>query len=851
MKNYLVDHALKNVWCAPRQDRQFILALQRITPSLGEFNDVKVLWERLPLPEHGPLFHVYQIGQNTPYIFGLFMETGKWVRASDLCNKEKLIVDFYVDNGRQFPRGEAWFMVTRDRNLIVAVKINDAIAPLGKEQLYLRVYSNAWYSTPEAHPTNDFVKVMGGLIQDKTQYSTIMTAYQEHATRPTGHAYLFHNGMYVSGALPNEVLVGETLEWVYDSSIYKVVDFKLSDLPTFDSELDKKRKYLAHPPKAGSNAIDYRDDIDFFIHQPSGYTARKGLYYHKNNEDAVRMVTHADYSLPVEYVQNYIAEGGAGLNSLDCYLRIHVRRSGFDRPLVFEANRIHELYKLDDAAILAAFQGVNALVDEWRVANLEYSYYTELMRSYYQDVDLELVRDAYGYNAMSCLAGQTPQRPTGLLGDVKAKLPEGLWEQAGVYEYDKDGLLLSVNDHTAGQTYVVRDQVNTKLIEAVNGQGGLGFEQWFGKPVGLRLDPNCEYRVYRTPRGYVPGTRPWADVTGSDMYQIVDGVLVWTNNQPYDYLIVSDKKFVTYAFDLTYRDHLLKFSLRGNDASGNFSVMEIPPARVDVWMNQRALIEGLDYYVKFPQVVICNKEYLNQEDPYVQKIVVRMTGFCTTDLKREPIGDVGFVKNKLLSRNNRFDIRDDKVIRCVVEGRVYHRDQLGFAEENSGVSVAGVRDGAPYVVEEVFVPLRGITPYETQVLRSEAQETDKRVRDYLSVFLPEPEQTGLVATPRFHHLYSPFLAKVIYDIKNGVLEIDSMYRPDKQILEELEPYKYLLPYDPCIFGFDTNYVRVHPHDKTTQIEVTEQERAYLVRVNRLLLASRCELSYFITIKTGS
>ena len=66
MSHYLVDHALQNVWCAPRQDDQVILKMTRLTQKLGAFNNVKVIWDDIPLPERGPRFHVYRSGRTCP-----------------------------------------------------------------------------------------------------------------------------------------------------------------------------------------------------------------------------------------------------------------------------------------------------------------------------------------------------------------------------------------------------------------------------------------------------------------------------------------------------------------------------------------------------------------------------------------------------------------------------------------------------------------------------------------------------------------------------------------------------------------------------------------------------------------
>jgi hypothetical protein len=38
MFKYLVDHAIKNVWCAPRQDNSYVFQPARISKPTGELN---------------------------------------------------------------------------------------------------------------------------------------------------------------------------------------------------------------------------------------------------------------------------------------------------------------------------------------------------------------------------------------------------------------------------------------------------------------------------------------------------------------------------------------------------------------------------------------------------------------------------------------------------------------------------------------------------------------------------------------------------------------------------------------------------------------------------------------------
>ena len=849
MRTELVEHAIQNVWCSPRQDRQYILKLAKITPFLGSKGTARVIWDDITLPESDGYYHVYQIGQNFAEIFGLEPIKNQWRRLSDQCIESKQIIDLYLDNGVHYPLTDSWARLNDDYNLIIAVRVQSTIDSLDSNDLYMRVYSSAYFESGFADPLNDKIVVKGGRLIDADHYMALRNEYTDYKNSGLGTAYAFHNGFLIDTLPANKWKKGDVFEWVYDSSIKRVVEWPVAGLQSFESVLDSKFKYLLHPPKAESQEIDYRDDVDFWLYTPVADYGPKGVMIHKNSDQTVRNVTHVDYSIAVQPVEALAGDHAHIERSDTATVRAYIRKSGYNRKLVFERHRIHELYKLDDQKILAAMHGTNSNIDEWKAAALENSAYCELMRLVeYKDVTYNTVVNAYGYNGLSVITAESPLRPTLFGGLKKVDLPFGLHDVCTAFEYDTNGLLLQANVVRGASIYAVVDQARTELVELHSGEGGLGYETWYGSdPVTLSAD--CSYRVYKTAKGYPAGLRVFEDVTDNTAeYVETNGVITFLSNRVYDYLVVSDRKFLLYKLELSYRDHLLKFSVQNKDPDGNFLPMEFAPGRVSLWLNQRRLIEGVDYFVDFPQVVVCNKRYLDQTKD-LQQITVCCTGFAQSDGTRQPVGDVGYVKYGMLSGNERFDIHDDKILSCVVDGRTLHRDQFEFREESKGLWLQpGFREGAPYQINEEFVSIRGVTDYDTQVMRADAEAIDRHVSDYMSFWLPEVEIDELQIIPELHWVYSPFLAKVLWDLVNGVLVVDALYRPDKQILEELNSYRWLLTYDPALREIDWRYVNVHPHHSTNVIKVTQAQWAYLTRVNRLFLNGKVTLSQFLAIE---
>jgi hypothetical protein len=294
MYDHLVDHALKTVWCAPLQDTQMIVKPVRLTPYGGVWNQFNIFWRVQPLPHKNGRFHVFQIGQLHPALMGLFPVGSTWINLATVCNQENLIVDIYADSGGQMPRHRCWYIVTEDKNLLIAVEEQTRVPiDFNYTELYFRFYSNAYFNTTEADAAADFIEVVGGNPNTTEEILALQHQFNVARNRATGFTYAFVNGNYVSAINLFTVKPGDVVEYVYDGSIYRTEEFKIQSLPVFESELDNKYKYLIHPPKAQSRGIDYHDDLDVFLVKKAA-GGDIGLFYHRNVVESVRMVTHHD-----------------------------------------------------------------------------------------------------------------------------------------------------------------------------------------------------------------------------------------------------------------------------------------------------------------------------------------------------------------------------------------------------------------------------------------------------------------------------------------------------------------------------------------------------------------------------
>jgi len=853
MRDFLVDHAIKNVWCTPDQDRQLIIEPAKISPFDGVLNTANILNRRINLPLRNVRFHIYQIGNIDPIQLGLTKTRNIWFTIASACNSNKTIVDIYANSGLQLPRIHVWYMILTDGNLILAVKTQPKInINFNTESIFIRTYSNSYFASDRSDALNDFISVKGGVLNTTNEIVELQTKFEELSVL-AGTTYAFVNGYKVAGVDLISVVPGDVVEYVYDSSIERVIDLPISQLPTFISSLDNKSKYLIHYTDNDVDTIHYLDDVDFFIIKPLTNNRHIGLYYHKNTNDSVRMVTHRDYSLVVSYLVGYMATNSEWTGINDFTVRLHIRKSGYDRSLILENNRINELYKLPNTELVNAMIGANSTVHNWTADTLESSTYLTLMGTSYAGINRQLVENAYGYNSISKILGNTPVIADLSSGLPIANVPDGLVELSIMYEYDDEGLLLEWHQHQFGNKYYPHNS-NCRLVEMVAGIGTTNIDEVYSGS-DIILDPDADYRFYICPIINGNPTYAWVDVTNTNKYQIVDNVLMWlVSDSQYLTLVRSNKHILAYDLFLIADDGLVSFDLTSKQLRDNKSSvwkMTVPMGELDIILNGYSLIEGIDYVFNFPEVIIINKIYLKDVLTKPQKITVRYSGFCNADLKSDSIIDRGFIEYGLLSHNSQFNLRDDKVLRIVVGGQYYSRDELLFAENNNGITIPNPKNGIPYSIRDVIVPLRGVGTVDTYLAKRNSLAIDKLVSDYLTNFLPEPILTTPNVIENLYTIYSPFCCKIIYDLKAGYIDDPRLmeHYTDEVVMELVSSYERILKFDPTkISTLATNaYIKIHPHNLPNVVDLNIYQYKFISRVIKIYMPDLIQLSEFVSV----
>lgn len=856
MGDILVDYAVRNIWCNPRQDDSYVFSPKRITGHNGAINTVVVVDRVLPLPKSGVRYHVYQVGQINPDLLNIIRDEpdwtmDRWISFTDSINHNAVLMAFYDGSGVNVPRYMAHTMYMDERNLIIAIEVDATLMFDYSTTAYFRVYRNKYFDSPR-YTGNVKMYTEGEKVAYLSDILSLQTTYLGYQEKP-GYVFAYVNGLLVESISPLTVQPHDHVEFLYDASVKRVVDLPIRTLATYMSRIDNVWKYLLHYQANDVNTIEYFDDVDLYIIDMGEVFGFTGSFLYRHMVSTMRMVTHRDYGISTSAVV-YIAEKLKELLSRsspveDFRIKMFIRHSGYDRALIYEGHRLHELYKLDDICISDSLLGSGTSTPIWRCEELEASGYASLM-SGNDGITRDMVIDALGYNAISKLYCDTPQLKS---VDGTVKLSVLMQVNSTVYEYDQGGLLLGYAYHASGAEHIPQNP-DAVLFEAIRGIGTSKPEVYYG--VTVPYVSGCNWRLYKahTLRGEVDGI--WSDITDTTEYTIDAGVIRYIGNDVNTYFMLrTDRKFLAYDLNVVAIDGCIRFPLsqyEDRDGEDKHYVMTIPAGELDIFMNEHSLIEGVDYIVRFPFVCIISKEYLNEpSDTAVQRLHIRFKGLADA-MQREVSEDTGFIEHGVLSNNDRFDIHDDRILRIVVGGKLKTKEDVLFSELHSGVSIVNALNGKPYSIRDIAMPLRDVVYTDTYAFRKQARAIDGMVSGYMSDKLPQPNRDGVSVIQRLYVLYSPFICKLLHDIVSRTLpaEVYSVNMNDQDVLNACKGYEDWLAFDPASHqnSFDDMYTIVHPHNRQDVMVINLYAYRFMMRVIRLYMPGKVELSPYVAVE---
>jgi hypothetical protein len=839
MQDVLVDHALRNVWCTPDGDNQMIFKPARLTENGGVINRYKLNWDYIPLPEKNKKYHLYHIGQVHPSLINFFNTDEQWVSLTNACHGKYTLINVYTNKGIELPRFDTFYYITKTNNIVLAISKNNKINfDFDLDDLFVRTYRNAFYASDRAIANLDGIFTEGLVIRDNNDILNIQSKILAKQAL-SGITNCFINGYKVSSINLTNCSIGDYVEYIHDTSVKKTIDFDISNLPVFDSILDQKGKYLLHYSGL-ENVIDYQDDIDLYLIDQTG----KGVYVHKNNKDTLRNLTHKDYSVVVSYIHSYLdhfKDSRGALNINNIKLRLIIRKSGWDRPLILEKNRINELYKLPESKIIPAMVGVNSTVDVWRAANLEQCEYVQLMSKKYGQINNSLVCQTYGFDAISKLFSDTPIEVTIDGVNRFIRTPLLLKSECTAFEYNDSGNLIDWYSHT-GEIYICKN-INARYVEVIKGIADRTLDETYGVNSST-LNKDYTYRFYCSDIVNSVVQNNWS-IASSDKYSIANNILTWNTNK---YTLVrSNKKFLCYKELIPLEEGVIEIGLdyyQNRNNSTHPLEMQIPLGELDVFLNGRILVENIDYYFDCPKLIIVNKSYIDNTKTN-QEVVIRFTGHCNDELQHNGVKDIGFVQRGRISDNHYYNIKDGKVQRIVIGGGIKTVNQISYFEETNNGTVFNSDNGKPYFIRDYVTPIKSITGLDDYLFKEESNKIDKKVSDYISTIINQISAPDLSVNPNRHYLYSPFLARVLNELIDGGIDTSLLGEryTDDYVRQLCLPFEELLQYDPIniVKHHYKDYVVIHPHIYNNVVNLDFNRFKFFSKVNELYSNGRVDL----------
>lgn len=841
--NAITRYARKALWGNPEYDKQFQVKMWRVTPDIGAVNHFRYMGKWRPTPQVTKQFHIFTVGGTHPGIWNLGARFkgenpfNTWVSASIISRRRGVQLDFYNGLGKQFPRTKTWVLFTHDGLVLVAFERIKVFPITVADDMHFRCYSTDLTITKStdalADKGNPYV-FESMTYENNVELGRFVSRLGVLKGR-AGFTGVFHNGLMVATVpTANELTIGDVVEIWHDPTVRRVLYYNYSTLKDYYSDLDKQRKFILHPPKDGDFTLRYFDDNDYYFLDKNG----KGIYYHRNVESAVRQLTHADVALSVGQLNDHMVAWSGLRDIATAKIMVLERDTTWLHEWPWEHQRVRHLYRMSDANILKAMTGERSVMPEWTAPELENGPVAQYIRSQIRDTLLEPANLALGYNAETLAVSQTPMSAAYEAGTGGVRVPSSYQETSTVWEYNASGQLLGYYWIT-NALYVKPRFAGCAKLEFTYGKGSRNLHYDLTNK-DIKLTNTGEIRVYTIAYSVLAGSvvGGLTDVTGTDLYRIDNGTLVWDKLDRVNQrgLVIYDDTFLCHEFDIDHLDHSLCFSLDDvySKVIGNWPINF---AQIDVWINGYPLIDEVDWIFRDRRIFINNRQFLKAG---AQRVVIRCFGQWSDMTKPKTECELGFVEGGVIGNQPRYNIREDRATRIVVGGKLMLLEELRTAETDNPDDYNYPLNGLPYMVKHTYTPVKGAKDYDFHYLYDRSRETDKRVVDYLTLYCPKPPITVDFNMGEKYMLYSPFMNVVVNAIVNNVLRVptkgtDEEFYSDQTVSELVQAYKWWLPYDPITMNYDLRYFGILPYANVEKLAVTSDQFTFLKQINKLYL----------------
>lgn len=876
--NPFTVYANEHLWSSPEIDQQFQVKIERISPELGYIANFKYMGAWRNLPTGNKVYQVYTVGGIDPGTWGFteYFKTNnpldRWKKMSVVGNYRGMQIDIYDSAGRHFPLNKAHILSTYDGVTLIALEQIRNIKTTLVDNWYFRCYTPTVMVDKSTNNDLDVYNPFGYELmtyENTTELRTFQQTFNKFKSKP-GSTYCFHNSILTTKN-PDKLslLFGDEVEIWHDPTVIKSELFNVNELKDYYSELDSRRKVIIHPPKTEETfVLENFDDKDVYILDSSGY----GIYYHRNNVESMRQLTHKDIALDHGQLLALATALPAYQDNPES-LKVLVLTRKVERKvtILHESSAIRYLYRLNDDDILSALTGEDSGLEEWQASSLEQSATMLAMRAQPKALTPEMVYSAIGYNGATLWSANNIIRVDGSqtetlgveLPDTYGKMNTSVFpgdrSLSTVNEYSEDGLLLEALIPHQSHWYTPINPL-TRYIELILGSI-INDDETMGNVVpdtGLVIRDDGDIQVYKAKYSNVDEVFMEDLVWCGDQEDIywkatIDDTNGYPRISPGPGLPYGDRLYVTTSsrflgkqFTLNHLDKTLSFKLIDLLSHQHDLNIYLGCVNYNIWMNGHHLIDNVDWKLdeETGRFYIFNKQHLIDGE---QSIVIIGTNTDKDMTSPKYETELGFVENGKIGNTPTFNVRDGRVVKCVVGGKVFPIEEVANTEGSNGQLLPAELEGSPYMVKHVYQDVKfGPEPCNHFLGYETSRDLDLRVSEYLTEKI-EKEPLGDGTLIDKYALFSTFLNKIVNDVQLGVLELPPLTSGQtvysQQTVNDLvTPYLGLLDYDPAYLGVDLRFFDVFPYANTEMLVVSSTELMFFYLVNERYLKGVCEVT---------
>lgn len=831
----LLTEAAKTYWYDDNDDRQFTIKPARLNTLRGSRTNYYSFIGEYNLPDTDNFYVLYELGQVSPSTLGVETNIMTWIALDALSLMNDLFINVHI-NHRMLPLTSIYILRDNRKNIILAVdaKVNRVLLNSTGE-LYLRVYSNNWLAEV-GQATGGNVGEIGGLVSVIDDVLPVITA---NANTVNGNKFIYHNGFYVNDVTPGEVNIGDTLCLLWDGTGRGYWDIPLSDLKSYQSEMDSLGKYLIQLPiGAGGDVmvVEPGDELEIYIcnQQPNvgTYARVKGFYYTKLLASDLRMLTHRDFGLNATRIEAMIDEHDTEFDLNAPFLRIFLRNhtNGIHKP--GDGNYINDLMRVDKLSRESLMVGTAGTYPGWRPSNLEQSPLLQWQQSNTTELTLSKLKGVYSIEELN------EKARTGRLLGTSYQLPPIMVLDGKVLCFDMIGKLINIIDVMSAplQSLITVPQ-GTVSVECIPGV----FTE-----TGTFLDRDTDYTDtagYWDEQYYFRtlDTDKWTLAIIDVDYSIDSetGTLQWAA------IHETDARMRRTIEDGIYRQLMIEPEMIYHPISiynGEGPATLMPLARTDVYLDGRRCVEGIDFTIDYPFINITNKEYyLDSTSPTVQ-----------VDIFHHGIPDGvpmvnhwGFIRHSLLRDTDPDIFFQDRDMEYNVDGYKVSGNDLGLFETPDVVTDLRYREGGLYsVVQRPYL----LGPWARQRLAHSDLTLERKASGAVSKLMRQVVDPSPVYIPYGHAVYSPWIKRTIVRIRSGEINISELGTSTTAVTMLMAPYIDELSTDILNSDIDWGMVDVHPTPNLFQVDITEEELLFLRTLNQLYCNNRLTFNTYVNIQ---